>query len=256
MLHFTDIVGHTADHLHKINEVVEMLRKSFNNAFQPYQRLCIDESLLYKGRLSFKQYIPSKRSRFGIKSFLFCDCKTGYIQNIIIYCGASITVATEYQYIGMPGNIVMSLLQPFLNKGHTTYPDNWFSSPILFNLLHKKSMNACGTVQRRWKEMPKITDKLKKGEAVFRSSENLLAMKWFDRKEFYMLSTIHTVEFAEIPKSRKNKIILKPKCVIDYNSSTGTIDKSDMNTTKIMNIIGAAGQEVIILQGLQGDIFL
>ncbi|XP_070161390.1 piggyBac transposable element-derived protein 4-like [Polyergus mexicanus] len=199
-------VGHTTDRLHKINEVVEMLRTSFNNAFQPYQRLCIDKSLLlYKGRLSFKQYIPSKRSRFGIKSFLLCDCKTGYIQDIIIYCGASTTVATEYQYIGKPGNIIMSLLQSFLNKGHTVYLDNWFSSPTLFILLHEKGTNACGTVQRRRKDMPKISDKLKKGEAVFRSSENLLAMKWSDRKEFYMLSTIHTAEFAEVPKKVKKK---------------------------------------------------
>lgn len=230
MLHFTDIVGHTTDRLHKINEVVEMLRTSFSNAFQPYQRLCIDESLLlYKGRLSFKQYIPSKRSRFGIKSFLLCDCKTGYIQDIIIYCGASTSVTTEYPYIGKPGNIVMSLLQSFLNKGHTVYLDNWFSSPTLFNLLHEKGTNACGTVQKRRKDMPKINDKLKKGEAVFRSSENLLAMKWSDRKEFYMLSTIHNEEFAEVPKkSRKNEFILRPKCVIDYNSSMGIIDKSDM----------------------------
>ncbi|GBM82374.1 hypothetical protein AVEN_84807-1 [Araneus ventricosus] len=77
--------------------------------------------------------------------------------------------------------------------------------------------------------MPKITDKLKEGEVVFRSSENLLAMKWSDRKEFYMLSTINTAEFAEVPKkSRENEFILKPKCVIDYNSSMGIIDKSDM----------------------------
>ncbi|XP_046837276.1 piggyBac transposable element-derived protein 4-like [Vespa crabro] len=230
MLHFSDKASRTADRLYKINKVVDMLRVSFNNAFQPYQRLCIDESLLlYKGRLSLKQYIRSKNNRFGIKSFLLCDCKTGYIQDIIIYCKTDTTVATKYQYIGKPGNIVMSLLQPFLNKGHTIYLDNWFSSPILFNLLHKNSTNACGTVQRRQKELPKITDKLEKGEAVFRSSENLLAMKWCDRKEFYMLSTIHTVEFAEVPKkSKKNEVILKPKCIIDYISSMDTIDKSDI----------------------------
>ena len=69
LLHFTDDVGRTNDRLYKIRNVVEILRKAFNESFQPYQRLCIDESLLlYKGRLSFKQYIPSKRNRFGIKS--------------------------------------------------------------------------------------------------------------------------------------------------------------------------------------------
>lgn len=106
-----DEVGHTTDRLCKINEIVEKLRKSFNDTFQPYQRLCIDESLfLYKGRLPFKQYVPSKRSTFEIKSFFLCDCETGYVEDIIIYCGSSTIVATNYQDIGKSGNIVISLL--------------------------------------------------------------------------------------------------------------------------------------------------
>lgn len=68
-------------------------------------------------------------------------------------------------------------------------------------------MNLCGTVQRRRKSLPKVTDKLGKGEAVFRSSENLLAMKQSDRKEFNMLSFIPTAEFTEILKKVKKKLI-------------------------------------------------
>jgi len=75
MLHFNHDLTSTNDQLHKIRNVVDMLRKAFSKLFYPYQQLCIDESLLlYKGRLSFKQYIPSKRSRFGIKSFILSDC--------------------------------------------------------------------------------------------------------------------------------------------------------------------------------------
>lgn len=127
-----------------------MLRKSFSDAFHPYQDLCIDESLmLYKGRLSFKQYIPSKRSRFGIKSCMLCDCKTGYVQDLIVYCGCSTIVKNAVTGIGKSGAIVLSLLQPFLGKGHTVYLDNFYSSPALFNLLHNNSTNACGTVSKR-----------------------------------------------------------------------------------------------------------
>ena len=35
--------------------------------------------------LSFKQYIPSKKSRFGVKFFILCDCDTKFILNFIIY---------------------------------------------------------------------------------------------------------------------------------------------------------------------------
>lgn len=57
MLHFMDIVGHSTGRLYKINKVVEILRTLFNNALYPYQRLCIDERLLfYKDLLSFNLY--------------------------------------------------------------------------------------------------------------------------------------------------------------------------------------------------------
>lgn len=51
-MHFTHELGRTDDRLDKIRDVINMLRKSFSDAFHPYQELCIDESLmLYTGRL-------------------------------------------------------------------------------------------------------------------------------------------------------------------------------------------------------------
>lgn len=53
-----------------------MLRQGFKNAFYSFENLCIDESLLlYKDKLYLKQYISSKRNRFGTKSLIFCDIK-------------------------------------------------------------------------------------------------------------------------------------------------------------------------------------
>ncbi|XP_067939831.1 piggyBac transposable element-derived protein 4-like [Watersipora subatra] len=47
-----------------------------------------NESLLaWKGRLSFRQYIPSKRSRFGIKLFALCDPVSGYVHKLSVYIG-------------------------------------------------------------------------------------------------------------------------------------------------------------------------
>lgn len=83
-----------------------MLGTSFNNAFQPYQQLCTDESLfLYKGRLTFKQPITSKRSRFGTESFLACDGKTSYVKAILLNCGTNTTVNIEYQHTGNQGTL-------------------------------------------------------------------------------------------------------------------------------------------------------
>jgi hypothetical protein len=48
----------------------------------------VDESLtMWKGRLSWKVYIPSKHDRFGMKSFELCEVKSSYVWNIIICTG-------------------------------------------------------------------------------------------------------------------------------------------------------------------------
>jgi hypothetical protein len=55
--------------LFKIYPLVSYLNSKFQNLYIPDQNIAIDESLtLWKGRLSFKQYIPLKSSKFGIKS--------------------------------------------------------------------------------------------------------------------------------------------------------------------------------------------
>jgi len=76
------------DKLFKIRSVIEHLKEKFCESFVPNRLIAIDESLLlWKGRLGWKQYIPKKRSRFGIKTFELCDSKTGYLWNYIVYTG-------------------------------------------------------------------------------------------------------------------------------------------------------------------------
>ena len=64
----------------KIRQLITNLNEKFRKFFKPYKKLVVDESLmLFKGRLKFKQYIPSKRHRFGVKIFILCDCDTGIV---------------------------------------------------------------------------------------------------------------------------------------------------------------------------------
>jgi hypothetical protein len=198
MLHCSDNEKQQAgDRLAKIKPVLDIFRKKVPSAFYPYQKICIDESLLlFKGRLFFRQYIPSKASRFGIKLFVMCDCKTGYILDIIVYSGAT----TEYSNtseIGVGAKVVMSLISPYLGAGHTLYVDNWYTSPKLFQMLHEQKINAVGTVKRNRLEMPKFDRKLKKGDSISRHTDTLMAITWRDKRDVTMLSTIHTPEFGE-----------------------------------------------------------
>ncbi|KAI4480732.1 hypothetical protein M0802_014124 [Mischocyttarus mexicanus] len=137
--------------------------------------------------------------------------------------------------IGKTGNIVFTLLKPYLGKGHTPYVDNYYSSPALFNLLYANATNACGTVTRRRKGMPVMNRKLEKGEVDFRTSDNLLALKWRVKRDVLMLSTFYTSELVSTEKRnyRTQEIICKPKCIVDYNSSMDAVDKCDMGISSI-----------------------
>ena len=48
---------------------------------KPEREICLDESLLlFKGRLHFRQYLPAKKSRLGIK---FSTCVSLYLDIVI-----------------------------------------------------------------------------------------------------------------------------------------------------------------------------
>jgi len=52
----------------------EIIRTNFSKFYNPSEHLAVDEVIVkFKGRVLFKQYIPKKRKRCGIKMFKLCD---------------------------------------------------------------------------------------------------------------------------------------------------------------------------------------
>lgn len=70
--------------------------------------------------------IPSKRHRFGIKLFVFCDVTMGFVLDFIIYCGEGINIK-DGQCLGVSGAVLTTLLDDYFGKGHTLWNDNYFS---------------------------------------------------------------------------------------------------------------------------------
>ena len=227
-LHFQDnsvVVNHC---LKKIKPVADYLKDKFRKSLNPGKNLCIDESLmLWKGRLKFKQYLPMKRHRFGIKLFEIVDCQSGYIIDFVIYTGAD----TDYDKfgLGITGDIVAHFLQPFFFKGHVMWIDNWYSSPQLAEFLHDRDTGVCGTVKSNRKGMPVLNEKLEKNEVQVAHTETWLAIKWKDKKDVHIITSIHELEFASTGKRHylTGDEKIKPTCVIDYNKHMGGIDLID-----------------------------
>ena len=121
-LHFVDKEMYDAENhpnpkLHKIHDVYSMLEEKFQSLYTPERDISIDESLmLYKGRLGWVQYIPMKRSRFGVKYYMLCESATGYVWKFMIYVGKGIQLGQEYPNLPMAARVVMVLLKPLLRK--------------------------------------------------------------------------------------------------------------------------------------------
>ena len=186
----------------------------------------------WKGRLSFKQFIPSKRHRFGIKLFVLCDVQTGYVQDIIVYTGKStdISMITE---LGMSGSVVSTLMKPFIGKGHILYVDNWYTSPTLFRYLFRNQTGACGTVRPNRKGMPRFKGKMSKGDVEHFNNGQLLATKWHDKRDVHILSSVHSGTMVPTGKVdyATGRVVNKPCCVLQYNHKMGSVDNLDQHNT-------------------------
>lgn len=210
-LHFAnneDAVNHP---LKKVKPIIDDLKNKFSNTINPGRNLCVDESLLlWKGRLKFKQYLPLKRNRFGIKLFELVDCETGFLLDFIVYTGSN----TDYDKfdLGVSGNIVAHFMKPYHHKGHILYIDNWYSSPQLAEFLHDRDTGVCGTVKENRKGMPALNAKLNRGEIEVAHNNIWLVIKWMDKKEVYVITTVHEVAFCATGKKnyKTQENILKP----------------------------------------------
>ena len=91
----------------------------------------------------FRQFLPLKRSRFGLKGCVITDALTGYVLNTSIYTGKEGPAASK----DLAMCVVLNLTEPYARKGYWLFFDNWYTSVPLFLELERRSILACGTVR-------------------------------------------------------------------------------------------------------------
>ena len=124
--------------------VVPILRNA-QRCYSPKKNISIDEGVIaFKGRLSFRQYLPAKPTKYGIKVWMAADASNGYVVNFSVYLGSE---GQNRLIHGLGYDVVMNMARPFLNRNHHVFFDNFFSSPILLGHLLDQQTYACSTVQ-------------------------------------------------------------------------------------------------------------
>lgn len=176
------------DKLFKIRPLFEAVNRKFLEEYQPFQNLSVDKAMVtFKGQLTMK---PVKR---GIKVWMCADTSNGFICNMQVYTGKQDGGITEH---GLGYRVVTDLTQPFVNKNHHVFADNFFTSiPLACDLLRDKT-HFCGTVRSNRRGFPSSLNPtradvkaLRKGESKFCRCRNLVASVWKDTKLVHFLST-------------------------------------------------------------------
>ena len=220
-----------SDKLWKVRPLLNVLSRNAPKLYSLHRQISIDESMIgTKSRLSFLQYMPKKPTKWGIKVWVCCDARTGYIYSFDVYTGADPSIPKSSN--GQAYDVVMNLLSSLFGKGHILYTDNLHSSPQLFYDLLQKLVLASGTVRKNRKKFPKnldIASKLSRGESKFIFFEHLTVCRWFDNKDVFCISTVLSDTITTIKRrvEKQLKDVICPDIIVDYNQHMGGVDLAD-----------------------------
>ncbi|EQB62087.1 piggybac-derived 2 (agap012114-pa) [Vairimorpha apis BRL 01] len=211
-LHFADnTTARTEDRLYKIRNIFETIVDSFKSSIRPGKNIVIDESMVpWRGRLRFRQYIPGKRHKYGVKLYKLC-LPDGYTYNIEIYAGKNNTIIKKSH----SHDVVMRLLNGLLFEGRILFTDGYYTSVPLGEELLQNNTFICGTVKINKNFYTAGKTKQKRGELMhFENRSGVKFLKWTDKKPVCMLTTSknHRCKFVTGTNGK-----VKPDTVFDYN---------------------------------------
>lgn len=213
------------DKLAPIREVFDAVVNNYKTAYTPFEFVTIDEKLEgFRGRCSFRQYIPSKPNKYGIKIFAMADSKTFYTLNMEVYVGKQ--PDGPYECSNSPTAVVQRLCQPIKGTSRNVTVDNWFTSMDLLTSLYTDfKLTLLGTVRKNKKQLPLEFSRpsgrpIASSMFAFRNDCTLVSYIPKKNKNVLLLSSMH---FDDKIDASTNK----PDMIMDYNASKGGVDCVD-----------------------------
>ena len=134
------------DKLAKVRPLIDHINKKCQQLYQPHCEVSVDERMVHsKARFSFKQYIRNKPTKWSFKLWCFCDAHNGYTVRFSVYRGKTGELQSGN---GLSYDVVMNLLEGYLDQGYSIYVDNYYTSPTLGFHLFDCSTHITGTLDR------------------------------------------------------------------------------------------------------------
>ena len=223
-----------------LGRVFKNIIHRFSSVYYPHQQLTVDEGTIpWKGNLRFKCYNPLKPKKYGLKAYMLCDAVNAYCCQFEVYTGKKDDKEITMSIIE---DLMWRLTKKYQNKGHHLFMDNYYSSPLLYCRLASVQIGCTGTVRATRKGIPKelVEEKVPKNSWSSRNSQHLLVVKYHDKKQVYLMSTVctdtpvGTGKFVKAaaparegePDSQRKEIKM-PQLVGVYNKYMNGVDRSD-----------------------------
>ncbi|XP_061880293.1 piggyBac transposable element-derived protein 4-like [Entelurus aequoreus] len=158
--------------------------------FNPGPEVTVDERLVpFPGKCPFRQYIPSKPGKYGLKIWAACDAKTSYAWNLQIYTGKATS--------GIPEK----------NQGKCVVLD------ITTGLQVKKNKPELPAEILQVKDKAPLFSKF-----AFTDTNTVVSIVPKKKRNVILMSTLHK-DAAVSSGSDK-----KPTIILDYNKNKGEVD--------------------------------
>ncbi|XP_048853998.1 uncharacterized protein LOC125721880 isoform X13 [Brienomyrus brachyistius] len=210
------------DELAEIQPVWDKWVEQLPLMYNPGSNVTVDERLIkFKGRCSFKQYMPSKLARYGIKIWAACDAASSYAWNMQICTEKAKDVISKRDQ-GM--RVMFDMTQGL--SGHHITCGGFFTSYDLGQKLLKRNMTMVGPILRKKPELPPEISTLKERKVTsseFLYTANTTLVSYISRKgkNVILMSTLHRE--GQI-SDREDK---KPEMILHYNATKGGVDNLD-----------------------------
>nr|CAH7754571.1 unnamed protein product [Callosobruchus chinensis] len=216
------------DKLAAIRSVLDKFVENSQNIYTPSEHLTIDEKLeAFHGRCAFRQFMPNKPARYGIKIFALVDARTYYVLNLEVYVGAQ--PDGPFSVSNKPFDVVLRLIKPISGTGRNVTFDNWFTSyELLLHLLKYHNLTAVGTLRKNKTQIPPNFLKTRGREELSSTlgfQENIMITSYVPRKNkvVLLMSTFHLTPDID-PRTEDKK---KPEVITFYNCTKAGVDVVD-----------------------------
>ncbi|XP_056307231.1 piggyBac transposable element-derived protein 4-like [Danio aesculapii] len=218
------------DTLLKVKPLMDSIRLACSAHYQPRRNLVVCE------RFVLSKVKPAIKANLGFRFFVLIDTSNGYTADVSVYkTNSSFPPGPGFSY-----DTVMSLLDPkALGSGYHVYMDDFYTTPKLMKDLFALKFGAYGMYRDQRKDFPRnksnpLTEKSTRGSYRWIRDGPVVFVKWMDRPEVSICSTIHKAYTGERVERRvrrrgswKTKSIPCPAPVSTYSQHIVEVDPFD-----------------------------